>query len=56
MRKLAKQLQINVKNVSEMKKTRKNERRFDVTLGYSISVRDVYTKKIKKRIAYSTLC
>jgi len=33
MRKLAKQLQID-------KKT-KNKRRFDVTLGYSITVRDV---------------
>ena len=41
MRKIAKQLQIDVRNFSELKKT-KNERRFDVTLEYSITVRDVY--------------
>jgi len=41
MRKLAKHFQINVRNFSEMKKKTKNERRFDVTLGYSITMRDV---------------
>jgi len=46
MRKLAKQLQIDVRNFSEMEKKTKNERRFDVTLGYSITVRDVYTYNI----------
>jgi len=36
--KLAKQLQIDVKNLQRNgKKTPKNERRFDVTLGYSIA-------------------
>ena len=44
MRKLAKQLQIDVRDFSEMQKKTKNERRFDVTLGYSITVRDVTTK------------
>jgi len=44
MRKLAKQLQIDVRNFTEIKKT-KNERRFDVTLGNSITVRDVYVFK-----------
>ena len=39
MRKLAKQLQIDIRNFSEMEK---NERRFDVTLGYSTTVRDVF--------------
>jgi len=48
MRKLAKQLQIDVNNFSEMKKT-KNERRFYVTLGYSITVRDVIVLETGKQ-------
>jgi len=52
MRKLAKQLQIDVNNFSEMKKT-KNERRFDVTLGYSITVRDVI---VFRKFTFVYLC